>query len=99
MPATRIDEYRKGGFYGDMRAHHRTTPPKTFDPPLCWLPREIDNSAGGQTWVPDKTWGALASVPLHFSYGRCKAFVLLRQPLSDGCVQGGVAPLGVLITS
>ena len=23
MPATRIDEYKKGGFYGDMRAHHR----------------------------------------------------------------------------
>jgi hypothetical protein len=52
MPATRIDEYRKGGFYGDLRAHHRKEAPKTYDPPLCWLPREVDNSAGGQVWVP-----------------------------------------------
>src|SRR5205807_2058805 len=52
MPATRIDLYRKGGFYGDMRAHHRATPPKTYDGPLLWLPREADNSAGRQVWVP-----------------------------------------------
>ncbi len=99
MPATRIDEYKRGGFYGDMRAHHRATPPATYDPPLCWLPREVDNSAGGQVWVPEKTWGALAGTPLHFSYGRCKAFVLLRQELPNGRVQGGAAPLGVSFLS
>lgn len=93
MPATRIDEYKRGGFYGDMRAHHRPTPPKTFDPPLCWLPREVDNSAGGQVWVPGNAFGPLAGKPLHLSYGRCRAFVLLRQELAGGRVQGGVAPL------
>jgi hypothetical protein len=93
MPATRIDEYRKGGFYGDMRAHHRPVPPKTYDPPLCWVPREVDNSAGGQVWVPEKTFGPLAGKPLHLSFGRCQAFVLLRQELAGGRVQGGVAPL------
>jgi len=95
MPATRIDQYKKGGFYGDMRAHHRDTPPKTFDAPLCWLPREVDNSAGGQVWVPEKAWGALAGKPLHFSYGRCRPYVLLRQELPDGRVQGGVAGLPI----
>jgi hypothetical protein len=106
MPATRIDEYRKGGFYGDMRAHHRQTPPTTYDPPLCWVPREVDNSAGGQVWVPKGEpgvstpgWGALAGLPLHLSYGRCKAFVLLRQELPDGRVQGGVADLGLTFLS
>jgi hypothetical protein len=98
MPATRIDEYRRGGFYGDFRAHHRATPPKSFDAPLCWVPREVDNSAGGQVWVPEKTWGELAGKPLHLSYGRCHPFVLLRQELTDG-VQGGVAPLGVQFLS
>ena len=95
MPATRIDQYTKGGFYGDMRAHHREVPPTTYDPPLCWVPREVDNSAGGQVWVPKGTWGALGGLPLHLSYGRCKAFVLLRQELKDGLVQGGVADLGL----
>lgn len=99
MPATRIDEYRKGGFYGDMRAHHRDEPPKTFDPPLCWLPREVDNSAGGQVWVPPNRFGPLGGLPLHFSYGRCKPFVLLRQETAGGGVQGGVAPLDVRFLS
>ncbi len=99
MPATRIDQYKQGGFYGDMRAHHRATPPKTYDEPLCWLPREVDNSAGCQVWVPkDERWGALAGLPLHFSYGRCKAYVLLRQEL-EGKVQGGVAELPVRFLS
>jgi hypothetical protein len=107
MPATRIDEYKQGGFYGDMRAHHRKEPPKTFDPPLCWLPREVDNSAGGQTWVPGEPsasatgWAKspLAGLPLHFSYGRCKAFVLLRQVCDNGLSQGGVADLGLKFLS
>jgi hypothetical protein len=97
MPATRIDEYRKGGFYGDMRAHHRAVPPATYDPPLCWLPREIDNSAGGQVWVPDDalSWRGLAGKPIHLSYGRCRAYLLLRQQLDGGVVQGGVTALGI----
>jgi len=94
MPATRIDQYRRGGFYGDMRAHHRATPPATFDPPLCWLPREIDNSAGGQIWVPAGLFGPLGGRPLHLSYGRCKAMLLMRQELPDGTVQGGACDLG-----
>ena len=99
MPATRIDEYKKSGFYGDMRAHHRATPPATFDPPLCWLPREVDNSAGGQVWVPKGAFGPLAGLPLHFSYGRCRPHVLLRQELPGGGVQGGVAALDVTFLS
>lgn len=94
MPATRVDQYRSGGFYGDMRAHHRPIPPATYDPPLCWLPREVDNSAGGQVWVPAGVFGPLGGRPLHLSYGRCKAMLLMRQELPDGTVQGGATDLG-----
>ncbi|MEO2088929.1 MAG: heme-binding domain-containing protein, partial [Gemmataceae bacterium] len=99
MPATRIDQYKPGGFYGDMRAHHRQTPPTTYDPPLCWLPREVDNSAGGQVWVPKGAFGPLSELPLHLSYGRCRPYVLLRQEFTDGTVQGGVAPLPISFLS
>lgn len=99
MPATRVDEYKAGGFYGDMRGHHRKVPPKTYDGPLCWLPRDVDNSAGGQVWVPKDAFGPLAGLPIHFSYGRCRPMVLLRQELADGRVQGGVAGLGVQFLS
>jgi hypothetical protein len=99
MPATRVDEYKPGGFYGDLRAHHRQVAPTIYDGPLTWIPREVDNSAGGQVWVPEKTWGPLAGLPIHFSYGRCKAFLLLRQELPDGTVQGGVSDLGLTFLS
>lgn len=93
MPATRIDQYKQGGFYGDMRAHHRATPPKTFDPPLCWLPRQLDNSAGGQVWVPEGKWGPLSGHMLHLSYGKCRALLVLRQQVDD-VVQAGAIDLG-----
>lgn len=99
MPATRIDQYTQGGFYGDLRAHHRKVAPTTFDPPLCWLPREVDNSAGGQVWVPKGAFGPLSELPLHLSYGRCRAFVLLRQEVEKGLVQGGVAALPLTFLS
>jgi hypothetical protein len=99
MPATRIDQYKMGGFYGDMRAHHRTLSPRIYDPPLCWLPREVDNSAGGQVWIPEKAFGPLGGLPIHFSYGRCKAFVLLRQEVSADLVQGGAVDLGLKFLS
>jgi hypothetical protein len=99
MPATRIDQYTQGGFYGDLRAHHRKVAPTTYDPPLCWLPREVDNSAGGQVWVPKGAFGPLSELPLHLSYGRCRAFVLLRQEAEKGLVQGGVAALPLTFLS
>jgi hypothetical protein len=98
MPATRLDVYRKGGFYGDMRAHHRKVPPETYDPPLCWLPRQMDNSAGGQVWVPRDRWGPLAGHLLHLSYGRCRMMLVLRQEI-DGMMQGGAVDLGLQFLS
>jgi hypothetical protein len=93
MPATRIDVYRKGGFYGDMRTHHRAEAPKIYDPPLLWLPREADNSAGGQVWVPKGQWGALGGEMLHLTYGRCKMYLVMRQTVGDQ-MQAGAVDLG-----
>ncbi len=96
MPVTRLDLYQKGGFYGDMRTHHRAEPPKTFDPPLLWIPKEADNSAGGQVWVPDGKWGPLGGTMLHLSYGRCKGYAILR----DGTkFQAAAADLGLKFLS
>ena len=77
IPSTRIDVVRQGGFYGHMPTHRRETQPDIYDPPLIWLPREIDNSAGGQVWVDSHHWGPLNSSMIHLSYGRCTANVVL----------------------
>jgi len=98
MPATRVDLIHQGGFYGDMRAHHREQAPESYDPPLCWLPREADNSAGGQVWIPPDCFGPLAGRPLHFSYGRCRALLLLPQ-IEGEHAQGGAVDLGLFFLS
>ena len=73
-----------------MRGHHRAVPPKIYDAPICWLPRDIDNSAGGQTWVPPDTFGPLAGLPLHFSYGRCKPMFTAMTDLGKITLYDGV---------
>ena len=98
MPATRIDVYKQGGFYGDMRTNHRLTAPKIYDPPLLWLPREADNSAGGQVWVPEQTWGPLAGSMLHFSYGRCRMLLVMPQQLGE-TLQAGAVDFGLKFLS
>jgi hypothetical protein len=96
MPATRLDFYNPGGFYGDMRTHHRAEPPKIYDEPYLWLPKEADNSAGGQVWVPKGQWGSLGGHMLHLSYGRCKAYAIL--PDGDR-FQGAAVDLGLTFLS
>ena len=56
-PASAIFAVHEGGFYGMTDVHHRTEKPTTFDPPLCWIPRPIDNSSGGQVWATGSPWG------------------------------------------
>jgi hypothetical protein len=82
-PTTRIDLVRKGGFYGHMPTHRRKQPPGIYDGPLCWVPRLIDNSAGGQVWVTNKDWGPLFGKMIHLSFGRCTANLVLTQHVDD----------------
>jgi cytochrome c2/glucose/arabinose dehydrogenase len=91
-PASAIFEVRQGGFHGAMPSHHREVAPETMDPPLCWIPRPVDNSSGGQTWVTSDRWGPLEGALLHFSFGRCRMMVVLRDTV-NGQPQGGVSPL------
>jgi len=88
VPETRLDVIKPGGFYGFMPMHKHTVAPKTYDPPLIWIPRVLDNSAGGQVWVPKGEWGPLGGELLHFSYGRCTMMHIVR----DG-PNGGAVPL------
>ena len=92
IPETRLDICRKGGFYGFVPASKMAVPPATYDGPLCWIPRILDNSAGGQTWVPKGKWGPLSEQMIHLSYGRCTIMAILRDSATDGA-NGGIVPL------
>lgn len=85
-PACKINWIKPGGFYGVVDLAHRPTPPTDYDRPLCWLPKRVDNSGGGQVWVPEwAKWGPWQNRMLHLSYGTCSVFGVLKEtvPLSS----------------
>jgi len=88
-PATRLNWVKKGGFYGDPNTVHRDSLPKEPDPPLCWIHRSVDNSAGGQIWVTGDAWGPLKGHLLHLSYGTYSLFHVLQEKVGN-VMQGGV---------
>lgn len=95
-PGTSICEVRAGGHYGYLGPRVTAQRPLGYDPPLCWLPRQIDNSAGGQMWVPDGRWGPLAGSLLHLSFGRCWPLLVLREELSSDASLGPTSQGGVV---
>jgi len=62
------------------------------DLPLVYVPRGLDNSSGGQAYISSKQWGPLNGSMVHFSYGACSHFLLLRDEV-DAQAQGGIVPL------
>jgi len=95
IPSSRVDWVRKGGFHGFVSDPSHTNAshpaPKVGEPvpPLCWIPKALDNSSGGQVWVASDKWGPLNGHLLHTSYGTASLFHVLTQDVG-GVMQGGV---------
>lgn len=90
VPASMIGLVKPG-----TRPHFGYPGPQAGQPPalpMVYLPRALDNSSGGQAWVPDHRWGPLEGQLIHFSYGGAAHFAVLRDEV-DGVPQGAVVPL------
>ncbi len=98
VPSSRLNWVSKGGFYGFMPHHGRAEAPKKDDPPLCWLPHQIDNSSGGQVWVTSDQWGPFKGRLLHTSYGTASLFLAPYEKAGD-VVQGGVVKFPLTFAS
>lgn len=72
--------------------HHGPRDGKPPKLPFVYLPRGVDNSAGGQTTVTSDRWGPLEGQIVHTSFGTGSHFLLLRDEI-DGQLQGAVVPL------
>lgn len=92
MPACRINISTNGTFWGCFDTAHADPPPATYDEPICWLPMSVDNSGGGQVWVPKGVWGELGGMLIHQSYGQSSNYLVLTQT-HEGKTQGGVVRL------
>ena len=89
MPKCRLNWVEPGGFYGVVSTAHRSESPTMYDEPICWFPKDVDNSSGGQTWVNGGKWGPFEGRLLHTSYGTCSLYLGLVDQ-QDGHIQGGV---------
>ncbi|MFT5121978.1 MAG: glucose/arabinose dehydrogenase [Kiritimatiellia bacterium] len=66
--------------------------------PLAWLPKQIDNSGGGQAWVTGDRWGPFNGELLHMSYGQSSLYLVLKEE-KNGQMQGGVVKFPLKFTS
>jgi glucose/arabinose dehydrogenase len=91
-PAVPLNWIKPGGFYGVPDFAAKDPHPTLRENPLCWLPKEIDNSNGGQVWITGEKFGPLSGQLMHMSYGTCTLFSVLKEEVS-GEVQGGVVAM------
>ena len=64
-----------------------------YVPPMLYLPRGVDNSSGGQTYIESDRWGPVRGQWLHFSGGFAKAFLVLRETFGENGSQAAAIPL------
>lgn len=98
-PVCKINWIKPGGFYGVVPLAHREPAPTEYDRPLCWLPKRVDNSGGGQVWVPnDDRWGPWKGQLLHLSYGTCSLFGVLHEDVLADSVPAALSPAPKVVT-
>jgi type 1 glutamine amidotransferase len=91
-PASCVTVATAGSYHGYGGPKVTPERPLGYEPPLCWIPRGVDNSTGGQVWVTSDRWGPLKGALLSFSFGQSSMMLVTREQV-DGVWQGGVVPM------
>jgi len=81
-----------------MKSNKKTPDESEKPKPLCWFPKNVDNSNGGQTWVTSDNWGPFKGSLIHTSYGTCSLYHVMHE-FVDGQIQGGVTKIPVKFES
>src|SRR5579862_2581572 len=105
VPMCPIHWVKPGSFNGVVDGAHRPLnsakgkPDPAEQPrPICWMPKNVDNSSGSQVWVTSEAWGPFKGELLHLSYGTSSLFKVLKEEV-NGQMQGGVVRFPVHFTS
>ncbi|MHA3774049.1 DUF6797 domain-containing protein [Verrucomicrobiota bacterium sgz303538] len=89
VPVDYIHFPKKGDFVGVPDLAHRDPIPTSYDPHLCWIPYDVDNSCGSHVWVTSDQWGPFKGEMLYLSYGKSSLFKVLKETV-QGTIQGGL---------
>ena len=102
-PSSKINLVRPGEFHGFVAdpEYSKSVPiPKSYEPPICWIPMDQDNSSGGQCFVADPRFGPLSNHLFHTSYGKSSLFLVMYEQIGETRIpQGGVVPLDLKFDS
>ena len=77
-PASAICDVSQGGHFG---AGGPREGERGYIPPMLYLPRGVDNSSGGQTYISSDRWGPVQGQWIHYSSGFAKHFLVLREDI------------------
>lgn len=89
VPVDYIHFPKKGDFVGVPDLAHRDPIPTSYEPHLCWIPYDVDNSCGSHVWVTSDQWGPFKGEMLYLSYGKSSLFKVLKETV-QGTIQGGL---------
>ncbi|MEI6714977.1 MAG: DUF6797 domain-containing protein [Verrucomicrobiota bacterium] len=90
VPMCYLHIVKKGSFLSVPDLSHKDPLPTKFDPHVCFFPKSVDNSSGGQVWVTSDKWGPLKGRLFHLSYGTASLYEVMMEDVG-GVVQGGVS--------
>ncbi len=88
VPKCYVHVVKQGSSVTVADLSHMENKPTDYSRHICYMPKDVDNSGGGQAWV-GKNWGLAEGTLLHLSYGTCSLYGVLRETV-DGMEQGGV---------
>lgn len=101
VPACKLNYFQPGAkpvFLGVEGTRQKVDSP--MQEPLCYLPMNVDNSGGGQVWVPaGSKFGLQPGELIHLSYGQSSLYRVLKQEIGGGQMQGGVVRIPLDIKS
>ena len=89
-PASNIAVVKEQGHYGYRGPQPNANRPLGYDRPMIWLPRLLDNSSGGQVWLPEEGWGPLNGAMIHLSFGRCWPLLVLPEKIQGDWQAGAI---------
>ncbi len=90
VPANRISLLKRGGFFGNVWSYHEGPAPTAYDPPIVWIPPQVDRSPAEQLWVTSDKWGPFQGKLISTSYGKGRIY-LVPYEVAEGVPQGAVA--------
>lgn len=98
VPQCYVHIVKPGEFVTVASLAHKEQEPTDYGRHICFMPKDVDNSGGGQAWVTGKQWGMPEGSLLHLSYGTCSLYGVMHENVG-GVDQGGVFKLPVKFES